>query len=413
VTDKPAPSISRYLLAQGTQFAAGGMMAVIYPWLIAHELHETQFNVGLGQTIANLPFMLLVLVAGTVADGRDLKKFLPRIQLFMAMFPIILGMIISTHSLTFASATLVMFGFGVFGAFATPARDAMLSHVTPHSLGLARASALTVAATFGGQVVGTLMAAWTSVVGPVALLSLQAGLLVLSAMMMSKLVITTPFTIRPADLPRMGKIWHELADGVTVVWKHERLRTIILYLMVGAPVFNGVFLVGFPLMVRDVFHGSSAMLATVVTAFLTGLTMSAFAISRLPPTHRPGRLLMILSGNNVLVFALAHVFPDPTVFVALMFAWGLTSGVGMSLTRGMIQIAAPNDYRARVMSILQFSQMAGGPIGALLFGAVAQAIGILDTILIIPASVVLIWIVFRLTTNLWHFEREDQHPHAA
>jgi fucose permease len=257
------------------------------------------------------------------------------------------------------------------------------------------------------------MAAWTSVVGPVALLSLQAALLVLSSMMMSKLVITTPFTIRPAHLPRMGKIWHELSDGVSVVWNHERLRTIILYLMVGAPVFNGVFLVGFPLMVRDVFHGSSAMLATVVTAFLTGLTMSAFGISRLPPTRRPGRLLMVLSANNVLVFTLAHVFPDPAIFVALMFAWGLTSGVGMSLTRGMIQIAAPNDYRARVMSILQFSQMAGGPVGALLFGAVAQAIGILDTILIIPASVVLIWIVFRFTTNLWHFEREDQHPHAA
>lgn len=407
------PSISRYLLAQGTQFAAGGMMAVIYPWLISHELHESQFNVGLGQTLANLPFMLLVLVAGTVADGRDLKKYLPRIQLIMAMFPILLGMIISTGMMTFATATMVLFGFGVFGAFATPARDAMLSHVTPQTLGLARASAVAVAATFGGQVVGTLIAAWTSVAGPVALLSLQSALLVMSAMMTSRLVIVTPFTIRPAQAPNAGQIWHELLDGVSVVWKHERLRTIIIYLMVGAPLFNGMFLVGFPLMVRDVFHGSSGMLSVLATAFLSGLTLSAFGISRLPPARRPGRFLMILSFNNVFVFLLANLWGDPTVFAGLMFSWGVTSGIAMSLTRGMIQIAAPHAYRARVMSMLQFSQMAGAPVGAILFGAVAQAIGIRDTILIIPASVVVIWIVFRLSTNLWNFEREDHHPHAA
>lgn len=388
-------------------------MAVIYPWLITHELHESQFMVGLGQTLANLPFMLLVLVAGTVADGRDLRKFLPRIQMIMAMFPILLGIIIATHSLTFATATTLMFAFGIFGAFATPARDAMLSHVTPHSLGLARASAVAVAATFGGQVIGTLIAAWTSVVGPIVLLSIQATLLVIAGMMTSRLVIVTPFTIRPAHVPSARQIWHELSDGVSVVWQHERLRTIIVYLMVGAPMFNGMFLVGFPLMVRDVFQGSSGMLSTLVTAFLGGLTLSAFAFSRVPPARRPGRFLMILSFNNVFVFLLAHIWPDPGVFAALMAAWGLTSGIAMSLTRGMIQIAAPHAYRARVMSMLQFSQMAGAPVGAILFGSVAQAVGILNTILLIPASVVLIWIVFRFATNLWHFEREDHHPHAA
>ena len=170
---------------------------------------------------------------------------------------------------------------------------------------------------------------------------------------------------------------------------------------------------GFPLMVRDVFQGSSGMLSTLVTSFLVGLTMSAFAVSRIRPSHRPGRFLMLLSFNNVLVFLLAHLWPDPNVFAGLMFAWGLTSGIAMSLTRGMIQIAAPHAYRARVMSMLQFSQMAGAPVGAILFGAVAQAIGILDTMLIIPASVVVIWIVFRSSTNLWNFEREDHHPHAT
>ena len=59
--------LTRYLLAQGVQFAAGGMMGVVFPWLIVHELHETQMKVGLAQFAASLPFLLLILIAGAVA----------------------------------------------------------------------------------------------------------------------------------------------------------------------------------------------------------------------------------------------------------------------------------------------------------------------------------------------------------
>ena len=157
-------------------------MAVVFPWLMTHELHETQMNVGIAQTLANVPFMLLILVAGAVADGRDLKAYLPRVQITMALFPLVLAIIISTHSLSFMTATSIMFAFAVVGSFATPARDALLSHVTPHSLGLGKASALAVAATFGGQVIGTMLAASASAIGAVPLLAPQSVLLVISAM---------------------------------------------------------------------------------------------------------------------------------------------------------------------------------------------------------------------------------------
>ena len=225
--------------------------------------------------------------------------------------------------------------------------------------------------------------------------------------MTARLVLVTPFILKgDAEGPRT-KLLDDLLDGLRVTWSSERLRTLILYLILGAPLFNGMFLVGVPLMVRDVFHGSSAMLSILITAFLVGLTVSSFAFSRQRPVERPGRLLMLLSTNNVLVFVLAHFTQSSEFFAVLMLAWGLTSGVAMSLTRGMIQIAAPHAYRARVMSMLQFSQMAGGPLGALLFGFAAQAVGILNTVLIIPVSVISMWLIFRFTTRLWDFRSEE------
>jgi hypothetical protein len=130
------------------------------------------------------------------------------------------------------------------------------------------------------------------------------------------------------------------------------------------------------------------------------------------PVDHAGRLVMLLSLSNIVVFALIWAYPDATAFTALMLAWGLSSGISMSQTRGMIQIAAPHAYRARVLAMQQFSQTAGAPLGAILFGALAQGFGVLNAVLVIPLSVATVWIIFRLRTDLWHFRRED-HPHEA
>jgi MFS family permease len=410
VTATARTGLNRYLLAQGIQFAGGGMLAVLFPWLITQELKESQINVGLAQTFANLPFLFLILVAGAVADGRNLKAYLPRLLVVMAMMPVLLALLVASGALTLVTATAVIFVLSALTAFATPARDAMLSHVVPHGPDLARASVQTVAATFGGQVIGTLLAALASDVGAVPLLCVQAALMTFAAMLMSRVQTITPFIERPRQGSMVGHLRSELMDGFRLVWGHERLRTLILYLSISAPLFNGMFLVGVPLMVRDIFQGSSAMLSIQFTIFLTGMTLSSFALSRRHPVERPGRLIMLLFLTHIVVFTCVWLFPDRNVFTVLMFFWGLSSGASMSQSRGMIQTAAPPAFLGRVLSMQQFSMMAGAPIGALLFGALAQAFGVLNAVLAIPIGVSLIWIVFRLRTGLWHFRRED-HPH--
>jgi hypothetical protein len=59
------------------------------------------------------------------------------------------------------------------------------------------------------------------------------------------------------------------------------------------------------------------------------------------------------------------------------------------------------------MSVLQLSQMAGGPPGALIYGFLAQWIGILNTLIIVPFVIATLWIAFYFFTQLWHFRREE------
>ncbi len=58
-----------YLGSLAAHFAAGGMMGVVFPWLIVHELHESQAWVGVAQATASVPMMVLVLFGGAAADG--------------------------------------------------------------------------------------------------------------------------------------------------------------------------------------------------------------------------------------------------------------------------------------------------------------------------------------------------------
>ena len=256
------------------------------------------------------------------------------------------------------------------------------------------------AATFGGQLVGTGIAAGASTVGAVPLLCLQAALLAISAVLTARLKIDGAHALKPGVPAKLSRLWPEMREGFKIVWRNERLRTITLYFVLSGPLFNGMFLVGLPLMVRDVYEGESAMLSGLLTAFLLGLTVSSFSISRLKPSERPGRLMMLTTLNNVFVFTAAYFAPPFPMFVQLLFFWGVIGGVGMATSRGLVQAAAPHAYRARVLSILQFANVAGGPPGALLYGFIAQAVGILNTLLFVPVAVVALWLSFRVFMDM-------------
>ncbi|MDZ4869806.1 MAG: MFS transporter [Alphaproteobacteria bacterium] len=407
MSGQPAGLPRLYFIAQGLHFAAGGLMSVLFPWIIAQQLHETQARVGLSQFLATLPLMLLILLAGAVADGRDLRGYVARLQLTAAIPAIALAIVIATGNLSFYSATICLVALNIVAAFIMPARDALLSHITPPEIGLSRTAAMAVAATFGGQLIGTTLAASASTIGAVPLLALQAILLALSGILSSRVPLISEDAFKDSTPTRVARLLHEMRDGVMTVVRSERLRTMILYLVLPGPLFNGMFLVGFPLMVRDVFHGDAPMLSIIISVFLVGLTASSFTMARLPVIEHQGRAMMLLSLNNVFVFTVVYLIHSFPVFVVLMFLWGLSAGASMAVNRGMVQAAAPPMYRARVLSVLQFSQVAGGPIGALLYGFMAQWVGIENALLMVPVATLILWITFRLTTNLWHFKRED------
>ena len=72
----------------------------------------------------------------------------------------------------------------------------------------------------------------------------------------------------------------------------------------------------------------------------------------------------------------AMAWPGPfPVFLFLCLVWGLGAGVVMTQGRTIVQAAAPETHRARILSLFQLGLMGGAPLGALLIGYLAAFTG--------------------------------------
>jgi MFS family permease len=407
---RPQATLRRYMVAQGAYFAAAGLSTVIYPWLLTHELHEDEALVGLAQALGAVPTMLLVLAGGAAADGRDLRQYVGQLQLVAALAPIALGMAVAAQVLSLPIAIAYGVLWGTIAAFIMPARDALLFYVAPSELGLSRTIALATSATFGGQLIGILIGGTASVTGAVALLSMQAALLAIAAIATARLRLAREHATTTSGRPRLHLLWPQIKQGIAIVWADTRLRTVILLIVLGSPVFNGVFLVGFPLLNRAYYGNGSATLAGMPLMFMIGVTASSLTMARIKPVVRQGRMFMFAYANSFVVLSMMQFsLPYPLLLAAILW-WGLSAGIGATMSRSIVQAAAPEAARSRVLSIFQFGQVWGGPLGAVVIGVCAQSFGVLNALLVPAIVSALLWIGFRFFSPLWHFEREEALP---
>ena len=360
--------------------------------------------------------MLLILFGGATADGQHLPSYLARLQLMLTVPALALAAATASGALTFEIAVLCGVVTSIIGAFVLPARDSLIADVTPPGTAITLMVAAATSAMFAGQMTGFAIAAAASYTGLLPLLFIQIVLLAGSAILTSRVAPHAgPSRADTRAKPRrsIGQLLKDIREGLTIVAAHERLRTLTLLVSLASLANNAAFIVGLPLLVRDVYRGGSLEQAILFVAFMVGTTLSTGYLSRRKPIDQQGRTMMILFLNGAIVFACIHLGPPFWVTALLILSWGLTAGVGMVMSRSMIQAAAPPLVRGRVLSVFQMAQMLGSPIGALLLGLIIHALGILNALLVVPIWIVLLWGGFSLFTPIWRFHRLEEHANPA
>lgn len=389
-----------YLVATSAWFMAFGMHSVVFAWLVTIVLNQPAELVGWAQTALLAPGMLLIVLAGALADrvGADRQALVA--QGFAAFIPWLLIVALNLGLLSFPVMVIYALLMGLAQAFVTPARDGLLSHVAGSRV--QRTVLLTSLCQFAFQIVGYTVAGSAEAVGAQTVLIVQS--VVLAIGVGAFVMIRRSGLVQPDEVQR--SVLHAVVEGAKTINRSPVMRVVVFQNVAMALFFMGSFIVSFPLVIRDVFAGSSGDLAVLNAFNSLGLVATIIIMLRLTHVRRTGRALLLSQGVGAVVLVICGLVDVFGWFVFAVFCWGLCGGMTMPMSRTLMQELAPPAQRSRVMSFYALSFMGAGPLGTLLCGYLAQLFGPQMAIVICGALMLLVVLVMALTTQLWQSESD-------
>ena len=394
-------AIHYYFIGTGTWFVSHGIQSVMFAWLVTMVLLETPEKVGIAQMVMLIPTTLLMLVGGSYADRFGGRRVAMIAQTFGVLPVVLLIVVVVGDGLTFTTMLVYAVMMGCAQAFVTPARDGLLNQVAEGRI--QRTVVLASLIQFGIQMIGLLVAGMADQIGPIAVLSGQAVAILIGVLAYRRI----PKPEHPAAVVH-PPMMRSIVAGCRTVLASPAMRPVVLQNIFMGIFFMGSYIVTIPLLIREVYDGSSGDLAVVQAANALGLVTSIVGLLLMGDIKRQGRALLFTQGiGGVFLAAAGFGFGFP-LMVLCVYLWGLCGGVAMSMSRTIMQEQAPDDQRGRVMAFFSFSFMGAGPLGAIGSGYLVEATSAGTALIVASVSMALVVVVIGATTGLWRLHHVSE-----
>ncbi|MDX3934051.1 MFS transporter [Stenotrophomonas sp.] len=334
-------------------------------WVMA-ERTGSPLMVALVQSATTLPVVLLALVAGTLADIVDRRRYLLFTQGWMLVVAGTLATLTALQLLTPPLLVALTFAMGCGAAMAMPAQAAIVSELVPRPM-LASAVALnsiginiarSLGPAIGGLIVAQLGPSWAFGLNA---LSFAAMLIVLARWTPDRLAST---------LPPEG-FGAGLRAGLRYGLRAGRLQAVLIK-SAGFFFFASAITALLPLVVRGEMHGGAGMYGILLGCIGIGAVSGAFVLPIL--RARLDRDLLVLLATlacALSLFGLAwlrHMALLPLAMLINGFAWITV----LSSLQIAAQTAVPPWVRARALSLYIMVFSLGMAAGGLSWGSIAQ-----------------------------------------
>ena len=321
-------------------------------------------------TIARVVFTL---AGGVVADRLSRRTIMLSCDIVRAGIQAFIAAMLLTHHMTLSLLVACEALFGAASAFFAPAADGLLPQTVGEEslqaanalLGMSR-NTLNV---FGPALSGVLVA----VAGPGWVFVIDAGSFVFSAAFLSRLDVDAPAR---APLRSFGS---ELRDGLHEVLVRPWVRTPIVGFAITNLMFASFLVLG-PLVFVTHFPHASRCWGLVSACGSVGAIAGAFASIKLAPRHPLYGAFVASTLVAVPIAALARPLP----WEAIAVGWGFGMGsIALANTwwETTLQRLIPEHVFSRVRSYDILVSFVFMPVGMIVFGPIAQAVGFEETLL--------------------------------
>jgi MFS family permease len=367
----PAFRFRNYRLFWGGQLISitgRWMQTVAQAWLVVDVLDATAFQLSLVTGLQFAPILLFGLFAGVIADRVPKRSLLLATQIVMAVFAGILAVLVVTDTVQLWHVFVVALGTGIANAFDMPARQAFVSEMVDRDA-VMNAVALNSAVFNSGRIVGPAIAGiLLAAVGPAICFTLNA--ISYLAVIYALLQMRVRFVPKAAT----GSPIAGLREGLRYVRATPNiLRPILLVGLIG--IFGMNFNVWLPLLTTENYAAGATTFGLLFAAMGVGALTGALGLAAFGRSPNRGRMyLTALSiGIALLLLALSATisFGIGLAMVCLAAA-GFANTTTTATANTLVQTAASDELRGRVMSV--YSTVFAGtiPIGALIAGAIAD-----------------------------------------
>lgn len=361
------------------------MHATAAAWLMT-SLTDSPLLVGLVQTAATAPALLVGLLGGVLADRLDRRRFLMVTQGAMVVSTLALGGLTLAGMVTAWSLLALTFLLGTAMALNLPSWQALVQDVVSRDHVASAVSWNSISFNLA-RAVGPAVGGWmTSAFG--------AGLvfLVNSGSYLGTVGVLACWR-RPAPERKptqaMGKA---LAEGARFVWEERRVRSAMarssMFVLTASSV--GALL---PLLAKDALGLTALGYGTLLTMYGAGSVAGALALPRVRQWIGVERMVGWANGlYAVALVGLAMAPSELTAAVALTAAGVCWTSVLVNLNV-TVQMAAPEAVRGRAMSFYLLTFQGAFAVGGLVTGALASAIGLRAALGVCAGGMLIGWAV--------------------
>lgn len=356
-------SISFYMVANALRF--------VYGWIALEGLDANESIQGLMVFLLGLPGIFLLLPAGVWADRLNRRNLLMATQfgtaIVMAATAVFIGRGSLSIGLIVASALLA----GVFSALGSPVRTSLVPELLPKGLlysGIAlNALALTASLVLGSvtaQVAGNQFGFdgvfWYFVI------LLLVGLIPVSRMIVAEREPTE------SDRVTMGEA---VREGLAFVYRNAALRTLFALLALAGFVMNALMFVTLQAVVKEELGRNAGDAAPILALMGVGLAISSVFVMKSGDMKNKGTFFMRAMMVGTTCLFLMGRSTEYWHLMVLGVVMGCAGGIFINMNQGLIQSNTPPELMGRVMGLFTLVQGGLTPVGALVMGLLATAIG--------------------------------------
>ncbi|MCD0488259.1 MFS transporter [Pedobacter sp. MC2016-14] len=358
-----------FFYGQSISLIGTWMQKTAVSWLV-YQLTGSAVLLGVVGFVSLIPSLVLSPYAGSLIDRHDRFRIMVITQVISMVQAGVLAAVIFlgyNNILVIIALSLVQ---GIINAFDVTCRQSLMVEMVNDKEDLPNAIALNSTMTnfariAGPAVAGIILSTFgTDVCFIGNFLSYIPVLICLFMMNIHTPVITKP----------VKSIWKELHEGFKYVSGDKELSSVIM--MIG---MSSLFVIPFntlmPIFAKDLFHGDAKTFSWFESAAGLGSIVSAIYLANLKNSNTLMKLIMIAGG--ILGMSLLFLSFAPQLPIALFFM--TFAGVGMmgqsSAINTYIQTHAVPEMRGRAISYYVMAYQGIIPVGSLLIGWLAQAIG--------------------------------------